>query len=275
MRRTLLLLAAVAAGGITAGLVYFLVTRLLHIVGLMAIGSGMVGLGVFEWIALKAKLRNVFLAAFLGFLIAIIAYSLYQAGNYFAFRQALASSIGESGIRAGITTDEFIDQILKDETGFDGYLAYMIITLKYGFNVTYPLPSNYSGGQAVGLMLIDLVAMTVTTILGTVIVHKRPYCEHCQKYYSDTRKAHVKVDNAQAFLTGLKSSDFQKSRAYLVGTPANYGLDVYVACCDTCDTSPIELKIIESSARGQFTVFKQLISPEQYDNLFGARKKQS
>lgn len=193
----LLLFWTAVIGGFTVGLFSSLANQIVYLIIVSPILTGLVGVYVMSTMITMSKVRSTAWVTLLGALMGVMIYSGILYGNYsFALGNAL-EGVDEAIKREGLVPEDipgeekiaFIDQYLEQETGFTGFLGYLILEHREGLtifnfrtNFEFRFPPIvawiYSGAE-----LFLLVALCARANVEQV---QRPYCHFHRQWYKTT-----------------------------------------------------------------------------------------
>ena len=126
--------------GVLIGVTASVVSNLIYLVFLFPIGIGFLGAMSINKTVKKAKIWKPVQGLLLGAFMARVIYGAYQYSNYLTFRMLLINQMNLEMMQAIGKMDfevanVFADYALKEETGFSGFIGYMMFTAAQGLSV--------------------------------------------------------------------------------------------------------------------------------------------
>jgi len=126
--------------GVLIGVTASVVSNLIYLVFLFPIGIGFLGAMSINKTVKKAKIWKPFQGMLLGTFMALVIYGAYQYSNYLTFRMLLINQMNLEMMQAIGKMDfevanVFADYALKEETGFSGFIGYVLFTAAQGLSV--------------------------------------------------------------------------------------------------------------------------------------------
>lgn len=133
--------------GVLIGVIASIVSNLIYLVFLFPIGIGFLGAMSINKTVKKAKIWKPFQGMLLGAFMALVIYGVYQYSNYLTFRMLLINQMNLEMLQAIGKMDfevanVFADYALKEETGYSGFIGYVIFTAAQGLSMGKVFSTN-------------------------------------------------------------------------------------------------------------------------------------
>ena len=202
----------------------------------------------------RSKIRSKPLIIFLSVVMGLVVYGTYHTVDYRIFRtKATSNFVAKANKESTLTNQEafdlskiIVDYGLKEETGQDGFMGYMLLKAKIGVSIGKVFRSNdLNLGSFFTWVywLIEFGLITAFILMSTTKeVNPELFCEKCQDWI--TPKEHLggtdEEDRFQDLQDFIQQKNFAKAGKLLkqsVGIPS---IEVYAKSC-ACDTANLKL----------------------------------
>ncbi len=213
-------ISAIATGIITGSAVGF-ISQFFYLIILFPIAMGFAA-GVGISMAVKGgKVRNPILAAGFASLTGLIVYASMNYVGYLKFKQDVAKQIvAEMG--TGENSDKLTNDLLKEETGDDGFVGYIKYSAKQGTKISRAGSSSGITMDANATWVYWLVELAIINGLAIYLAYTaaaEPFCEESNDWYGDKAwQGCVELNRKDEFLELLKSENFLRAGKLVLQT---------------------------------------------------------
>lgn len=262
----LMLIASIVAG-VAAGLALFAVEFYLNIylvVVFPILGAALVG-GLLVLVIRSSKIRNPLLAGLIAGLGGLVMMGTYHFTAYFiGFRGEVRTAIEEE-ISEAVTDadlDEFINSVLKDEVGQDGFVGYLQYSAREGISITRATTTSSTGGIQLKDNLVWiywgvelLIAIGVAWGIAAKQAHE-PFDETAESWYGKPEfLATADWKSRKALSEALKKGDFQAAGALLTTANLKYPrADIRFRRSPNSSAADIFLEYHEATNKGRMAL---------------------
>jgi hypothetical protein len=271
----LLLLVVAVLGGVGVGLLLFYSSTIVYILIFSPLlAAGLAGLIIDQGIRL-GKMRDGFTAVVFAVFMGLAVYGTYRYAEYVDFRREIREEILQ--INSGVNPsqlDVFIDDRLRQETGYRAFPGYIMMTAREGIALT--ISSRYSRDEIEGTIgegptvIYWGIEMLIMLIVPAWMAHsgsRQPFCEDENTWLKFKKIGHVPGILAENFVECLQAGDFYTAGSYIekkgVKVPR---LDIEVGRCG--DNAPTAaLKVMVNKERDLDVLLITNISAAQYKSL--------
>ncbi len=270
-----------AAAGLVIGGVVSAVGQFIYLVIVFPVLMGTAGGKLVERRIEAGRWTKKYLAIALGVVMGIAIYTSYHYGSYLFFRaeaaKVVAGKLVEAyGPGADAYTHEALAQWLVDETGFSGFIGYILLIAREGVSIG---PLSSSSLTNIGpfftwlYWLVECGAIVALCIIPGVKMSQRPFCAFHERWYEKPRR--LGGDNnpsVPALLDAAKRQDYGAvGRLLEQGTTAP-SVEVLAEACKDCTMSNVYLSF-EAFYMGankklqSMVVLRGVLSPGQFADL--------
>ena len=275
----MLILATVVGGFAVGGLLYFSSLYLYLICFSVAI-AGAIGGGLLWLVVRVTKVRDSFIVGAMALALGLLSYGTYRYLEYNAFRTEVRQVIYEEEPNADpVLVENYIDEVLVEETGQSGLLGFLAIQAEEGLSMNFR--SRYSSSSSSGIpislsppltvvywiveiLIISLVGMG--TAAGAV---NHPFCEETNNWLKfEKLSGRIPSESIEAFAEALSREDYGTAASLLENRRmmSQPFLTIEVGRCH--DKSPeARLKITRQSGRNSDVIIDGMISAADYHAL--------
>ncbi|MCP4428238.1 MAG: hypothetical protein GY803_27430 [Chloroflexi bacterium] len=274
----LIFLAAPLLGALVAWIGNFLYLIIAFPI-IIGIGGGhVVNRGV-RW----GKLRDPLTAAFFGILFGLIEYGSYRVTEYAIFKNEVQDVVAEEyGVTDTTLANAFLDEILYAETGYTGFVGFVLLNAKEGMSITR---RRASGSLNIGTTLtwlywlFEMGAFTFFPAGMAYAETKRPFCAYHNRWFDKERSLGgipaETAPNTLAYLEERHFNTFGKALSPKVPVP---GIDVCIERCPNCQESMpvLTIKAVRKGSRGkkdEKVIGQHRIEPTQCEQLLDGVKQ--
>jgi len=261
--------------GILIGVITSIVSNLIYLVFLFPIVIGFLGAMSINRTVNKAKIWKTSQGILRGVFMALVIYGAYHYSNYLTFRlqmillmnTEISEATGESSTEVA---NIFTDYALKEETGYSGFIGYMMFTAARGLSIGKMFrASDVNIGPVLTWLywLVEFGVIAWITSGAGKIASREPFCEHCNTWYGKEKHiGGVSIQISTQVVQLIDKRDFSELGKILQKDAELPSLEVYVRSCETCQTSDafLALNKISFGQNGNIqhqSVSKTLICP--------------
>jgi hypothetical protein len=239
------------AGGL-AGIIAAIVSQLIYIVLVFPLLIGFVGGRVIMGAIQMAKIRKAPQMILLSFVAAIAIYGTYHYGRYIGLQIETSFTMFPGFSEA--TADKhlsaakaFVDYALEKETGYSGFVGYMLFKAKEGVSIgRFYHSDRLNLGPVLTWFYWALefgIILAITIYTGRNLI-RRPFCESCGNWYS--REKHLggtNSANGSVLAELITQKDFIQIGRLLEEDAGLPSLEVYWQGCEVCGKSRSQLVV--------------------------------
>jgi hypothetical protein len=254
--------------GLTVGVFSHLIYIIFLIPLLMGFSSGKMIVDAIQ----RAKIRTIALLVLLSVLSAVVMYGTFHYTRYLGF-QVKASLEIFSGLSEATETENlqvtkaFLDYALEEETGYSGFLGYILYEARQGTTIgrLFRSTSTHLGPVLTGLYWL----MEFGIILGVTLQEGKKmigmsFCESCGNRINGERHlGGTTPANEHLLLDLIRQKDFTELGKLLEKNAELPSTEVYFQGCQMCGSSQSQLIVRRASqgAKGilQFTDSSQTL----------------
>ncbi len=220
-----LILVTAIGGFLIGGGLYLSSLEFYAIIASVAIAGGLGG-GLM-WLVIKAtKVRDTFIVGILAFVFSLLAYGTYRYLEYDGFRSDFRQAIYEEEPNADpVLVEEYIDEILVEETGQPGLLGFLIIQAQEGLSMTFSsryssrdsgVPLTLSPALTVIYWFFEILIMTVAAAFIADNAAAHPFCDDTNHWLKfEKLKGRVPRESIEAFGNALSREDYAAAAGLL------------------------------------------------------------
>jgi len=258
--------------GLLIGSMVSIFSNLIYIVFLFPLGMGLIGGGIVADAIRIVKLRKTYQLIFISLLMAVMMYAAFHYGRYIALQVQTSlemfPGLSEASEDKNLQTAKvFLDYALEQETGYPGFVGYMLIKADEGVSIgRFYRSSRVNLGPILTWLYWMLefgIILYVMIIMGKKQAGKT-FCESCgnwlggEKHLGGTAQA-----NESLSLNLIKQKDFVGLRKLLVEDAEMPSVEIYFQGCEACNESNSRLVVRRAfpTSKGslQFTDISQTI----------------
>lgn len=265
----ILMLIATIAIGVAAGLALFAVDFYLKFYLVLAfpiIGAFLVG-GLLLLIVRASKIRNPLVAGLIAGLGGLIMMGTYHFASYFiGFRSEVRTAIEENAGEtiADADLDEFINSVLKDEVGQEGFVGYLQYSAREGISITRATSTSDTGGIQLkdglvwGYWGLELLIAIVVAWGMAARQARDPFDESAESWYGKPEfLAAADWKSRKTLSEALKKGDFQQVGSLLTTWDLKYPrADIRIRRSPNTSAADVYLEYHDATAKGR-TALKQ------------------
>jgi hypothetical protein len=247
------LILSSALGGAAIGGVTFAISRVIYLIVFFPMMIGCFGGLATAFGVKQGKVRNPLVIYFFAIVTGLSIYSSLYTAEYLNFRQESLELINKKlGEVDEKKSNQLLEEFLQDETGSQGFLGFLKLSAKEGVSI------GESDEDAIKLnetftwiyWLSELVIIQGIIFSLAHLIAKEPFCESCQKWYSNREKiGSVNEKSSPEFLQLIKQENFTDS-GRLIKPGNNHftaGCKIYLRRCPTCPTSDLVLVVTKAT----------------------------
>lgn len=242
--------------GILIGVITSIVSNLIYLVFLFPTAIGFLGAMSINRTINKAKIWKTSQGILLGAIMALVIYGAYHYSNYRTFRlQMILLMNAELSEATGEPSDKvanaFTDYALKEETGYSGFIGYIMYTAAQGLSIGKLFRTSDINIGPILTWLYWLaefgIILWITSNAGK-IASREPFCEYCNAWYGKEKHVGgVSLQDSARLLQLIDKRDFSELGKTLQKDAGLPSLEVYMRCCETCQTSDALLSLSQIS----------------------------
>lgn len=259
-------------GGSLIGIVVSVFSNLIYIVFLFPLGMGFAGGKMLTDAIRMAKIRKTSQLIFMSLLIAITIYGTYHYGKYvglqvqMSFRMfpGFSTAMEDKNLKFAKAV---VDYALKKETGYSGFIGYMLLKANEGISIGRFYSSRHVNLGPIltwsywilefGIVLWVIISMGKKPI-------SMPFCEFCGNWYGKEKHLGGTAPANEVFLLDLlKQKDFVELGKLIEKNAELPSLEIYFHGCEVCNKGQSRLIVRHAfqSSKGmlQFTDASQTI----------------
>lgn len=228
-------------GGILTGAIFGIIGSFIYLIIVFPVLMGVIGGNIITGNVKFTKTRSVFLVTLSSVLTVIALYITFHYMRYTGFwvsgaLQAFGVFSKES-FEAGKVV---VNYVLKEETGYSGFIGYMLYKAQQGVSIGRLFRSNSLNLGPIFTWIYWLIEAGVIGFLtinnGKQILKKR-FCGHCNSWY--TEKEHIggaPISKEMEILNSIKQKDFASVGAVLEENSESPNLEFYLQnCSKSCE----------------------------------------
>jgi hypothetical protein len=276
----------VVLSGTLAGILASIFSHLVYIVFIFPLAMGVVGGNMITGAIQMAKIRKSSQVIFLSLLAAITIYGTFHYGRYIGLQlqtslklfPGLSQATEDKNLSAA---KAFVDYALEKETGYSGFVGYMLFKASQGVSIGRAYQSNPLNLGPILTWFYWLLEFGM--ILGVTISMGRkriniPVCQFCGNGLGkETHLGGTASTNESFVLDLIKQKDFIELGKLMEENAELPSLEVYIQGCGVCHKSNSHLVVRRAfqGRRGglQFTdASKTVLQPQESVRLLSQLK---
>jgi hypothetical protein len=228
-------------GGILTGAIFGIIGSFIYLIIVFPVIMGVTGGNIITGNVKYTKTRSTFLVTLTSILTVIALYTTFHYMRYMGFwiggaLQAFGD-FSDKSLEAGKVV---VNYALKEETGYSGFIGYMLYKAQQGVSIGRLFRSNslHLGPIFSWIYwLIEVGVIGFLTINGSKQILKKRFCEHCNSWY--TGKEHIgsaPFNKETEILNSIKQKDFGSVGALLEENSESPSLEFYLQnCSKSCE----------------------------------------
>jgi hypothetical protein len=239
-------------GGALVGIVAAIFSQLVYIVFIFPLAMGVAGGRAISGAIQMAKIRKTSQLIFLSLLATVTLYGTFHYGRYIGLQvqtsleifPGLSEATEDKNLSAAKV---FVDYALEKETGYSGFVGYMLFKAKEGVSIgRFYHSSRVNLGPVLTWFYWALefgIILWITIYTGRNLI-RRPFCESCGNWYG--REKHLggtAPSNESVLVDLIKQKDFLEIERLLVEDAGLPSLEIYWQGCDVCKKSHSQLVV--------------------------------
>lgn len=262
--------------GILLGLLTFAISNFIYLILLFPMGLGLIG-GIITSVGVdKGKVRSPILGGLFGLLLGLLIYGSFRYAEYDYFRkegqemllQEMEQELGYSDVEVA---NDFIDEVLIEETGSKGFLGFLKLTANEGTSFERLFRSQSIELGAALTWIYWFVELIIIAGVSMFLGHGaaiRPFCETCQEWFKPKRYlGSVEPENSKTLIQAIQSENFTEVGMLMEEDAVAPCMNVSVQECQ-CEVSDSILVIDRASInrKGKVetkTILNGFITPSQ------------
>jgi hypothetical protein len=200
----------------------------------------------------RAKVRKTLQLVLLSVLSAAVIYGMFHYTRYLGFQVTATMEIFsglDEGTETGnlLVTNAFLDYALKEETGYSGFLGYMLYEAEQGVSIGRLSRSTSTNLGPILTWLYWLLEFGI--ILGLTIQKGkkaivRSFCEICGNWYDSEKHLGGTASSNESFLLELiRQKDFSGLGKLIEQNAEVPSLELYLHGCQVCKKSQSQLMV--------------------------------
>jgi len=267
----------VVLGSSLVGIISSIFSHLIYIVFIFPLAMGFSGGNVITGAIQMAKIRKSSQVIFLSLLAAITIYGTYHYGRYVALQ--LQTSLELFPGLSQATEDKhlsaakaFVDYALEKETGYSGFVGYMLFKANQGVSIGRSYSSNRSNLGPILTWFYWLLEFGIILWVTISMGRKRinlPVCSFCGNRLDKEKHLGGTTSTNESFLLNLiRQKDFIELGKLMEENASLPSLEIYIRGCEVCHKSSSHLVVRRAfqGRRGglQFTdASKTVLQPQE------------
>jgi hypothetical protein len=273
----LLLLVFAVVGGVGAGVLLFFSSTFIYLIFFSPIlAAGLAGLIVDQGVRF-GKIRDSFTAVLFGLLIGFLLYGTFRYAEYIDFRREVREEILQIQPGADFDwIDSFIDDGLRQDTGYSAFPGYVVMTAREGMSLTLRSRStrqelDFTIGEGLTVIYwgVEILIMLIVPAGMANRGANQPFCEGENTWLKFKKIGYVPGILAESFIGSLRAGDFYTAGSYIENKGVKVPrLDVEAGRCG--DHAPTaQLRVLVNKGNDREAIIVANISATEYNSLIG------
>lgn len=238
------LIICIAVAGITGGLGH-LIGRYIYLIILFPVVMGVIGGATIRYVIRSGKIRNYSIAIVLALVWGVATYASMHYFDFIQFENEFSQAVFHSDAPRD-NTSALLDNFLISETGFNGFVGYMIFKARQGTSISRhgkKILSLEERGTYI-YWIIELFIVLGITLAGASAA-KEPFCSRCELWYNESVIAVTTTESVSEIQKALEVGDYSKIADCLKSGSEELFALIIASRCPHCEYSDVVIKIQE------------------------------